>query len=272
MRLAWGLLLLCGCDLYFGSGTNNDPPADDQPTINDARLPVPVDAQGPECSQYICRNGVVYSSIAMPNASGCSTPVETMSHTCELGCAFENEHVPLSFDPCAKPPLSVHTCSKTGTCTSGQFQSCSAPTLCGPVTIGLCACDNASWACQSSCNSGLCSATDVQAAIAGTWKGTASSVWATYGVTIRIATDGRWMGDAEGPYIPFYYGDDGGTPGSRIWVESQTDIGAYARIGLFGGSQQGQLTEIVVDAHSLRFTMLDAWLGCSRMFRYDLTR
>jgi hypothetical protein len=270
--MRWAVLFLCGCDLYFGpSSYDDEPPRHDAGQPSDSTLPLPT------CTTWFhCRDGVIYQSDpAVPTNGTCpetSWNIPTVIETCPNGCAFENDYQATAVTPCLQPPPPAFTCDSGGACSAGQTKTCSANLQCGAfVTIGSCSCSSGQWSCQPSCNSNLCSPGAVQAALRGTWTGTSSSQWATYNLTLTIDGNGYWSGDAA-PYLPFYYGDNGAGPGSRIIVQAQTDIGAYGSVGLFGGTVTGYLTQIVVQPNRLTFTLVDSWLSCTRTFRYDLRR
>ncbi len=231
MRLVALVVLLGGCNLYFGHHhTEDDIAPPDYP--DGGWEPWPVDAGG-----------------YLPGDSGTSwTPINP----------------------------EVYACDDTGTCSVGSTDGCAAPLQCGVVvSAGACTCGDGTWACEPACNQGLCGAAAVQAKLVGDWTGTVTppSFAQPYTVHLHIAADGQWKGYTTGAVpIPFYYGDNGGNPGSRIVVQAQTTVGGYASIGLFDGEVLGMITAIEVDDHTLTFSFVDSWLECTRTFRFDLHR
>lgn len=176
--------------------------------------------------------------------------------------------------PSSNPP--VYTCTESGACTATDTDSCAAPLQCAVVvSAGSCTCNSNSWTCQDACNQGLCGAAQVQAAIAGDWTGTVTppEFAQPYQVKLHIGPAGLWSATTTGDVgVAFYYGDNGNNLGSRIVIQAQTTVGAYASIGLFDGEVQGLFTGLTVDAHHLRFAFVDSWLSCTRTFYFDLTR
>lgn len=173
------------------------------------------------------------------------------------------------------PP--VYSCDDSGVCTATDTNSCAAALQCAlVVSTGSCTC-NASdrWSCQDACNQGLCGAAAVQTAIAGDWTGTVTppEFAQPYQVKLHIGPNGLWSATTTGDVgVAFYYGDNGNNLGSRIVIQAQTTVGAYASIGLFDGEVQGLFTGLTVDPHHLRFAFVDSWLSCTRTFYFDLTR
>ena len=154
--------------------------------------------------------------------------------------------------------------------------SCAAALQCSVVvSTGGCTCSDGTWTCADACNQGLCGAAAVQAAIAGDWTGTVTppSFANPYQIQLHIGGAGLWSATTTGlDSTAFYYGDNGNNLGSRIVIQAQTTVGAYASIGLFDGEVQGLMTGISVDAHHMKFAFVDSWLSCSRTFYFDLTR
>jgi hypothetical protein len=177
-------------------------------------------------------------------------------------------------NPPESPP--VYACTASGTCTANETDSCAAPLQCAVVvSAGSCTCNSGTWSCQDACNQGLCGAAAVQTAIAGDWTGTVTppEFAQPYQVKLHIGPAGLWSGTTIGNVqVPFYYGDNGNNLGSRIVIQAQTTVGAYASIGLFGGEVQGLFTGLTVDPHHMRFAFVDSWLSCTRTFYFDLTR
>lgn len=175
------------------------------------------------------------------------------------------------------PPPPVYSCDDSGVCTANETDSCAAPLQCAlVVSAGACTCNASNrWTCQDACNQGLCGAAAVQAAIAGDWTGTVTppEFAQPYQVKLHIGPNGLWSATTTGDVdVAFYYGDNGNNLGSRIVVQAQTTVGAYASIGLFDGEVQGLFTGLSVDPHHMRFAFVDSWLSCGRTFYFDLTR
>jgi hypothetical protein len=266
MRQALLLFALSGCDLYFA--TDSSPSALDAP---------PPESPG-ECQFYQCRVDTVYKFDPVPvnpNGSGCG-PINFSTaqaiETCEYGCRHQSLYQGGPVGPCAPAPPKIYACAETGACVANQTQTCSAPMQCGvTVSTGSCTCDTNGWSCHPACSDGLCRTEDVQQAIVGTWTGTVTTPFdfmPSYETTLTIAPNGDWSATGD----PFYYGGNGGTTGSQIFVQAQTDVGAYGVVRLFLASVDGQLSAIRVDATRLRFTFTDSWLSCGRSFQFDLVR
>jgi len=185
-----------------------------------------------------------------------------------------------TMPPCTScnnaPPPTIYECANTGACSANETDGCGAPLACGQVvSTGSCSCAGGQWSCQPACDDGLCGAAAVQTAITGHWTGTVTppSFAQPYTIDLWIAADGSWRATSTGAdSIPFYYGDNGGAPGEKIWIQAQTSLGAYAAIGLFGGELDGMITALHVDAHHLSFAFVDSWLSCSRTFTFALAR
>ena len=177
--------------------------------------------------------------------------------------------------PTTTPP--VYACTESGACNASDTDSCAGALQCGiVVSAGACTCEANHWSCNDACNQGLCGAAAVQAAIAGDWTGTVTppSFAEPYKIKLHIGPAGLWSGSviAGSVPVPFYYGSNGGNLGSRIVIQAQTTVGAYASIGMFDGEVQGLFTGITVDPHHLKFAFVDSWLSCTRTFYFDLTR
>jgi hypothetical protein len=190
--------------------------------------------------------------------------------TCEYGCKTGALNPGIIEDPCAAPPPKVYRCEQSGSCTVGATSDCKYPLMCGGNAVaGACTCDANGWSCQPGCRDGMCDPSEVQAAVTGTWSGMVTTPFgADYQATVTIDADGMW----SSPGVPFYYGEGGGTPGSKFLVLAQTDAGAVGLVKIFEGSIDAELTAIRVDATRLRFEMIDSWLDCSRILRFDLQR
>ena len=260
MRFAVAVALLCGgCSLYFGHGTTEDdvvPPE----TLPDAISESPL---------YFCEGTTIYETF-----DGSKTDATVFS-SCPNGCGITST---LSQNPplCLDSPPPVFSCTESGTCAANATDGCPATLQCDAVvSTGACACNGGTWSCQDACNQSLCGADAVQAAIAGNWTGTVTppSFAQPYQIQLHIGAAGLWSAttnDADRP--AFYYGDNGNNLGSRIVIQAQTTVGAYASIGLFDGEVQGLFTGLTVDAHSMKFAFVDSWLSCSRTFYFELTR
>jgi hypothetical protein len=181
---------------------------------------------------------------------------------------------PVDADLHASPP--VYSCTEAGACSANETDSCAAPLQCAlVVSAGACTCNSGTWSCQDACNQGLCGAAEVQAAIAGDWTGTVTppSFAQPYQIKLHIGPNGLWSATTTGDVsVAFYYGDNGGNLGSRIVIQAQTTLGAYASVGLFSGDVQGLFTGLSVDPHHMKFAFVDSWLSCGRTFYFDLTR
>lgn len=278
MRFVLLVIALGGCSLYFGP--SDDTAIPDPTSPPDAGM-LPPDAPLPQCTFFYCSDGTIYELDPVsvnPDYLGCQAPDYSTAvpvGTCEYGCRFENLYQGGPGDPngpCASPPPPVYTCEETGPCSIGQTQGCGAPFACGQmVPIGTCACDANGWSCEPACSDGLCSPAAVQQALVGTWTGTVTTPFdfmPSYQTTLTVAPNGDWTATGNA----FYYGGNGGTLGSKIYVQAQTSLGAYGVVRLFYASVDGLMTGIRVDAHHLRFTFVDSWLGCGRSFSFDLHR
>jgi hypothetical protein len=259
------LALTSGCSLYFGG----HPTEDD--VLPPSEFPVDASEAPPDTTssaEYFCQGTTIYETF--DNSRTDATAVST----CPYGCQYTTFYT--FGNPCLDPPPQVYSCTESGTCAAAETDSCPATLQCGAVvSTGSCTCNVGSWSCADACNQGLCGAAAVQTAIAGDWTGTVTppSFAQPYQIQLHIGPAGLWYGVATGGVsIPFYYGDNGNNAGSRIVVQAQTTVGAYASIGLFGGEVQGLFTGLTVDAHHMRFAFLDSWLSCGRTFYFDLTR
>jgi hypothetical protein len=172
------------------------------------------------------------------------------------------------------PAPAVYTCQAQGACTQGQTEGCAAQLQCAQVaSVGDCSCPSGTWTCEAACSDGLCSAEAVQAAITGTWSGTVSppSFAQPYHVTLTVGADRKWSA-VSSPYPIFYYGDNGGAVGEKLFIQAQTSLGAYGTVRIFGGDVDGMIEDLHVSAHHLTFTFVDSWLSCTRQFYFDLAR
>lgn len=269
-------LALGGCSLYFGESADDTGSSEGSGFVDGGVMATP-DAMLPQCTLYYCSDGTIYELDPVsvnPDYLGCQDPDYSTAvpvATCEYGCRYENLYQG-GPGPCASPPPPVYTCEETGACSVGQTQDCGAPFACGQlVQTGTCTCDANGWSCEPACSDGLCSPAAVQQAIVGTWTGTVTTEFEfmpTYQTTLTVAANGDWTATGNA----FYYGGNGGTLGSTIFVQAQTSLGAYGVVRLFNASVDGLLTGIRVDSHHLRFTFVDSWLGCGRSFSFDLHR
>jgi len=268
------VVLMSGCSLYFPSRS----PVQDDAAVPPTEIPPDGGDGGESCPVfYFCDGTTIYQASIQHDGSECGVPSKQDSlvvGSCPNGCAYDSFYQ--AGEPCLGPAPRVFECTQAGACSAGETDACAAPLACGQVvSTGSCSCANGTWSCAAACADGLCSANDVQAALAGHWTGTVTppSFAQPYQIDLHIAADGAWSATATSANgIPFYYGDDGGGVGSRIVVQAQTTVGAYASIGLFGGEVQGLFTAVHVDAHHLTFAFVDSWLSCSRTFYFDLHR
>jgi len=259
MRFAVAVTVLCGgCSLYFG----HDHPAEDDV------VPI-LDASVGGSTLYYCEGTTIYETFDGSKTD--ATPIGSCPNGCGITSTLQ-QYPPVCLDG----PAPVFGCDESGTCAANETDSCAAGLQCGvAVSTGACTCNDGTWRCADACNQGLCGAAAVQAAIAGDWTGTVAppSFAQPYQIQLHIGAAGLWSATTTGDVqIPFYYGDNGNNLGSRIVIQAQTTVGAYASIGLFDGEVQGLFTGLTVDAHHMRFAFVDSWLSCSRTFYFDLTR
>ncbi|MEP6859582.1 MAG: hypothetical protein ABJE66_03125 [Deltaproteobacteria bacterium] len=263
MRLALlALALTSGCSLYF-AGDHPSPPTED----DDAPPVILIDG-GVSSLEYFCEGTTIYETV-----DGTRTHANPVS-SCPYGCEFTTFYQ--SGSPCLEAPPPVYSCTDSGACSANATDSCAAPLQCAlVVSAGACTCNAGTWSCQDACNQGLCGAAEVQAAIAGDWTGTVTppSFAQPYQIKLHIGPNGLWSATTTGDVaVAFYYGDNGGNLGSRIVIQAQTTVGAYASVGLFSGEVQGLFTGLTVDPHHMKFAFVDSWLSCGRTFYFDLTR
>jgi hypothetical protein len=152
------------------------------------------------------------------------------------------------------------------------------PRACSLVQVGRCSCTGGTWQCEPACADGLCSAEEVLAAMAGSWEGMVSPPPFTspYPVTLEIQPNGRY--EANCPLedcTAFYYDSDAPHDLKRLWIEAQTELGAFVAIDIFGngpGTSHGTLRPVHVDGDTMSFTFIDSWSGCGREFDFTLQR
>ena len=262
MRCAVTVALLCaGCNLYFGQ----DPPPEDD--VVPPTTEVPPDAV-PASPLYFCGGTTIYETLDGLETDG--TAIGTCPNGCEITTPSDQ------YPSCLDAPPPVFSCTESGTCDANATDGCPATLQCGAVvSTGACTCADGTWSCADACNQGLCGAPAVQAAIAGDWTGTVTppSFAQPYQIQLHIGGGGLWRATANSANgIPFYYGDNGNNLGSRIVIQAQTTVGAYASIGLFDGEVQGLFTGLTVDDHNMAFAFVDSWLSCGRTFYFVLTR
>jgi hypothetical protein len=280
--LAVGLILVCGCSLNFGT------PGDDELVFPDARQFPPPPPPDP-CDSAIaqCDDGVVTLSewpgetcdqfdpppIVGTCAGACTTDDTTACFS--AGCAFDA--YALCVDPPAAPLPPTLGCATTNpTCTADGTTACGGSDACGgAVLTGSCTCAGDVRTCDPACADGLCSATAVQTALAGTWSGTVTTPTATYTGSITFTADGHYATELPGQQALFYYGADGAGDARRFHVLGQTELGATALVRIYFGSQSIQdavARFIRIDGDRLTFDVYKAWIDCTRFAQFDMTR
>jgi hypothetical protein len=250
---------------------------------------------GPEdCFSYAwCEGGNLYRIPPVHDQPSCPPELPgDQFGICAWGCA-SNEPITCWPDApctlldvpalCYQPPGAA-TCALDGLAcdAEGALEPCAAELACSSlVQVGSCACAEGTWRCEPACADGLCSAEEVLAAMVGTWQGMVDPppFSAPYPVTLEILPDGHYIGDCPlEDCTTFYYGMDGYHDLARLWVEAQTELGAFVAIELVFGpngstaTSPGLLRGVRVDADTMTFTFIDAWLGCVRPFEFTLQR
>jgi len=252
--------------------------------------------RGPvDCFSYAwCEEGRLYRIPPIHEQDSCG-PVPELAQqfgVCEWGCATTEAiwcwpDAPCTLletrELCYLPPESV-TCIRAGECSSeGATEPCPAEVACGGlVQVGSCTCTDGAWQCAPACADGLCSAAEVLDAMVGTWQGMVDPppFADPYPVTLEFLSDGHFIGDCpREDCTAFYYGIDGYHDLARVWVDAQTELGAFVSIELVFNEETdstavapGLLRGLRIDGDLMTFTFIDAWLGCVRPFEFALQR
>ncbi len=284
------LLVIAGCDLYFGPHHQQGPdarlpdgrPRVDAETFADASL----DAGPASYTFAACADGVVHRSapqatdVAPADIATAGDALATCPGRCRAaGDVYEclgDAGCPDATTWLCEPDL---TCPTSATCSGSATRSCSAGAGCAiDVTTESCACTGGAEVCSDPCTDGLCSPVQILHALAGHWQGTVDppSFSNPYQVDIVIAPDGHVSPHRSWGYgSAFYYGDDGPAPGRYFHIVGAAPTGAVGLVGIPFGSEEilpGLVTGLHVDDRHLSFRFWDSWLDCTRPFDFRLTR
>jgi len=270
MRWVAVAVVVSGCSLNFGSHDTSD-----------------VDANPDDCTiaEATCTDGVV-SLHEYPSESCAMWNPPVAVYTCPGECTTDD--MGLCFDAnCAGPPeLCVDppaeqlpqrlACPDGARCSGDATTACGGVDECGADTVvGSCTCTGGVETCTEACADGLCGAGAVQAALVGTWSGTAAAYDTTYPLRLTIRADGHYYSERPGQESAFYYGTDGGGDARRFFVLGQTELGATAIVRIFFGFDSvtdGVVRRLRIAGDHLTFDVYIAWYDCSRYAQFDLVR
>lgn len=283
--LALLVVLISGCSLYFPS--SHEPPGDDYPPDGGEFPPPILDGGSPGLELARCEDGQLLavplqSSFDEPAPHGAGRRLGTCPGACQSSsvlCAFA-DCGEAARELCEEPASLGATCSLDGmACRGAGTTSCPESTACSTAVTGsTCTCNNGRYQCSQATP-----AAAVQAKLVGKWHGTMTTPFAApYPISLWIYPDGTYWPSCDSPHCAaFYYGGDGPAPSRKLEVLSVSPTaGAWADIAIefnqpgqsTAPPNRGEISALVVDSTSLRFTFSAAWLSCGQPMQARLTR
>jgi hypothetical protein len=283
--LALLVVLASGCSLYFP--TSHEPPGDDFPPDGGEPPPPILDGGAAKLELARCEDGQLFAVpvtdvFAEPAPHGAGRRLGACAGACQSSSTLctSADCRATARQLCEQGPSLGATCSLEGlACRGAGATSCPESTACSvAVTGSTCTCNNGRYQCSQATP-----AAAVQAKLVGKWRGTMTTPFAPpYPISLWIYPDGTYWPTCDAPHCAaFYYGGDGPSPSRKIEILSTSaTTGSWADVAIDFSQpgfervppNRGEISALVVDDTSLRFTFSAAWLSCGQPMHAQLTR
>lgn len=282
----WILVALSGCSLdqrLPSSSSDGNSTVDSTTPPPDTTLPPDADPSTDILAR--CEDGQIHrlaiTSTNEPQPEHGSGPV---IGRCQDGCRSAAAFCPggdcasVSAQLCDAPVSRGAMCLLNETpCAGDESIDCPQTTGCSePVPNAICACTNGVYACTA-----LTAAAAVQTGIVGKWHGIVTPPTgfpAPWPITLWIYPDGTYWAECagEGCIAPLWDEPSGPSPDRRITLLSTIPLlGSWASITVdtgFTPPNVGELSALVVNDTTLRFTFTASYFNCGQPIDVNLTR